>query len=83
MLVLGRRVGEAILLDGGIRVVVLAADRRGVRIGIEAPPSTQIQREELVLRVARENQRAGTPTNLEPWVTLLTPPGASTPSPPD
>lgn len=83
MLVLGRRVGEAILLDGGIRVVVLSADRRGVRLGIEAPSATQIQREELVLRVAGENRRAGSPTGLEPWVNLLSPPAASPSSPPD
>lgn len=78
MLVLGRRVGEAILLDGGIRVVVLSADRRGVRLGIEAPAATQIQREELVMRVAGENRRAGSPAGIEPWVTLLSLP---TPSP--
>lgn len=50
MLVLNRRCGEAILLDGGIRIVVLDADRRGARIGIEAPLETRIQREELTLR---------------------------------
>ncbi len=79
MLVLGRRVGEAILLDGGIRVVVLSADRRGVRLGIEAPSTTQIQREELVLRVAGENRRASVPEGLEPWATLLAPPLAPPP----
>jgi carbon storage regulator len=51
MLVLTRRPGEAILLDGGIRVVVLSSDRRGVRLGIEAPAEVNIQREELVSRV--------------------------------
>ncbi len=58
MLILTRRCGEAILVDGGIRVVVLGVDRRGVRIGIEAPRSMGIHREELVLRVAEENRRA-------------------------
>ncbi len=47
MLVLSRRRGQAISIDGGIRIVVLHADRRGVRLGIEAPASTRIQREEL------------------------------------
>ena len=51
MLVLTRRPGEAILLDGGIRVVVLSSDRRGVRLGIEAPAEVNIQREELVSQV--------------------------------
>lgn len=58
MLVLNRRPGEAIVIDGGIRVVVLSCDRRGTRIGIEAPQATGILREELVQQVASENQRA-------------------------
>lgn len=48
MLVLNRRLGEAILIDGGIRVVVLQCDRRSVRLGIQAPGETGIFREELV-----------------------------------
>ena len=50
MLILNRRQGEAILIDGGIRIIVLSSDRRGARIGIEAPTSVNIQREELVSR---------------------------------
>ena len=49
MLVLNRRLGEAIVIDGGIRVVVLQCDRRSVRLGIQAPGETGIFREELVL----------------------------------
>jgi carbon storage regulator len=59
MLVLNRRVGEAIVLDGDIRLVVISCDKRGVRLGIEAPAATTILREELVREVAAENQRAG------------------------
>ena len=60
MLILNRRRGEAIVLDGGIRIVVLECDRRGARIGIDAPIETNIQREEIVARVAkREQTRAG------------------------
>jgi carbon storage regulator CsrA len=58
MLILSRRPGDAILIDGGIRIVVLAADSRGVRLGIEAPPETNIVREEIVNQVADENRRA-------------------------
>ena len=58
MLILNRRQGEAIIIDGGIRIVVLSSDRRGARIGIEAPTEINIQREELVNRVAEENRRA-------------------------
>ena len=58
MLILTRRPGDAIVIDGGIRIVVLEADARGVRIGIEAPPSIGIVREELLTEIAAENQRA-------------------------
>jgi carbon storage regulator len=58
MLILSRRPGDAILIDGGIRIVVLAADSRGVRLGIEAPTEINIVREEIVTQVADENRRA-------------------------
>ena len=57
MLILSRRQGEAVLLDGGIRLVIVACDRRGVRLGIEAPPEVGIVREELAAQVAQENER--------------------------
>jgi carbon storage regulator len=71
MLILNRRPGEAILLDGGIRVVVLSSDRGGVRIGIEAPADTNIQREELVSPVAAENRRASAKRDVASWVAEL------------
>ena len=58
MLVLTRKPGEVIVLDGGIRVTVLSADRKGVRLGIEAPPEVSVLRGELVEAIAAENQRA-------------------------
>ncbi|MDZ4673144.1 MAG: carbon storage regulator CsrA [Gemmatimonadota bacterium] len=61
MLVLSRKVGEAIVIDHDVRVVVLSVDRRGVRLGFEAPGGRQVLREELVLEVATENQRAAAP----------------------
>jgi carbon storage regulator len=59
MLILGRKVGDSILIGDGIRVVVLAADRGGVRLGIEAPSSVTILREEIVHDITDENKRAG------------------------
>lgn len=58
MLILGRKAGEAILIDGGVRIVVLSADRKGVRLGIEAPADVRIVRDEIVGEVADENRRA-------------------------
>lgn len=58
MLILSRRPGDAIVIEGGIRIVVLASDRRGVRLGIEAPTHVSIVREEIVTQIADENRRA-------------------------
>ena len=58
MLILSRKAGDAIVIDGGIRIVVVQCDRGGVRIGIEAPPETTILRAELVEQVAAQNRRA-------------------------
>ena len=58
MLILSRRAGDAIIIEGGIRIVVLASDRRGVRLGIEAPTHISIVREEIVTQIADENRRA-------------------------
>ncbi len=71
MLVLNRRPGEAIILDGGIRVVVLSCDRRGVRLGIEAPADVNIQREELVSQVAAQNRRASAGATGGAWALEL------------
>lgn len=47
MLVLGRKQGESVLIDGGIRVTILRTNGRITRIGIEAPPEISIRRSEL------------------------------------
>lgn len=46
MLVIGRRVKEAIRIGDDVRIVVTRG--ANVRIGIEAPESTNIVREELI-----------------------------------
>jgi carbon storage regulator len=46
MLVLTRRVGEEIVIDGEIRLVVLQVHRQRARLGIMAPPSVRIHRGE-------------------------------------
>jgi carbon storage regulator CsrA len=48
MLVLTRKLGEAVCI-GGARVVILGLSKRTVKLGIEAPPSMPVLREELVL----------------------------------
>jgi carbon storage regulator len=58
MLILSRKAGDTIVIDGGIKIVVVQCDRGGVRIGIEAPAATTILRGELLEQVAAQNQQA-------------------------
>lgn len=71
MLILGRREGDSILIEGGIRIVVVSCDRGGVRLGIEAPAETKILRGEIAQQVASENKRASATGASEAWVTAL------------
>lgn len=48
MLVLRRKVGESIILDGIISVSVLAVEGERVKLGISAPSNVTIVREELL-----------------------------------
>lgn len=47
MLVLTRKLGEGIIIDGGIRVSLLEISKDRVRIGIDAPQEVKIAREEV------------------------------------
>jgi carbon storage regulator len=58
MLILSRRPGDAILIDGGIRIVVLASGQRCVRLGIEAPAQVGIVREEILNRTPEGEAKA-------------------------
>ncbi len=48
MLVLSRKINEKILIGEDIVITVVKIDRNQVRIGIEAPGSVPIYREEIV-----------------------------------
>jgi carbon storage regulator len=47
MLVLTRRPGEQIVIDNNIRLTVVSVKGDRVRIGIEAPPTVLVDREEI------------------------------------
>ncbi len=57
MLVLSRKLNQAIILSGGIRVTVVGIRGNQIRLGIEAPEPVKIMREELYTGIAAE--RAG------------------------
>ncbi len=58
MLVLGRKTNESILIGDDIEVTVLAVEGDRVKIGIKAPGSVRILRQELFQSVKEENLRA-------------------------
>jgi len=47
MLVLTRRPGEEIVIDGNIRITVVSVKGDRIRIGIDAPPSVVVDRQEI------------------------------------
>jgi len=65
MLVLTRKVDEAIRIGNDIVITVISIDKKNVRIGIDAPEDIMILREELVRAVAQENIKASQKTELE------------------
>ncbi len=59
MLVLSRKVGEAIHISSGITVVVARIGKGRVRLGIEAPRSARIVRTELFATQGEANPSEG------------------------
>ncbi|GLI38479.1 carbon storage regulator CsrA [Geobacter hydrogenophilus] len=60
MLVLTRKMGETITIGDQIRIKVVEMKGNQVRLGIEAPGDMRIYREEIYLKVQKENQIAAT-----------------------
>jgi len=58
MLVLTRKVGEAIQIGSNVRVRVVATQAGQVRLAIEAPDEIRVHREEVYQRIAQANQEA-------------------------
>lgn len=61
MLVLSRRLGESVVIGDDVVVSVLEVRGDVVRLGIEAPRSVQVRRQELVEAVAESNKQAASP----------------------
>lgn len=59
MLVLSRKLNERIMIGDDIVVTIVKADRKQVRLGIEAPRDVAVYREELVSAKAKGAARNG------------------------
>lgn len=62
MLILSRKAEQGIVIDQVTVVRVLSIDGDRVKLGIEAPPSISILREELLQDVADQNRQASQTT---------------------
>lgn len=58
MLVLSRRVGESIVIGNEVTVTVLEVRGDQIRVGIDAPRSVQVHREEVFRQLEAENTSA-------------------------
>ena len=67
MLILTRKVGEAIAIHDNIKVRLLEIKGGQVKLGVEAPAHVPIHREEVFQRIAEENKKAAheTPSDLD------------------
>ena len=67
MLVLTRKVGESIKINEDVKITVIEVKGRNIRLGIEAPKTTKVYREEVFLKIREENKTASnTPAGFDP-----------------
>ena len=58
MLILSRKIGESIIIDDKIEVVVLEIVDGKIKLGIEAPKDVAIHRKEVYDEIRNENKKA-------------------------
>ena len=56
MLVLTRKIGEKVIIGDDVSVTILGLFGNHVRLGINAPKSVDIHREEIYVKIQNENQ---------------------------
>jgi carbon storage regulator len=58
MLILSRKPGESIVIDGRITVKIMRLEGEMVKVGIEAPAAVPVHRQEVYDEIQRNNQEA-------------------------
>jgi len=65
VLILTRRVGESVMIGDEVAVTVLRVKGNQVRLGVNAPKSISVQREEIFQRIKREADQGQAATSPE------------------
>lgn len=58
MLILTRKVGEALMVGDDVNITVLGVKGNQVRIGVSAPKEVAVHREEIYQRIQKEKNQA-------------------------
>jgi carbon storage regulator len=58
MLILSRKPGESIVIDGQIKVTIIRVEGEVVKVGIQAPAKVPVHRQEVYDEIQRSNQQA-------------------------
>ena len=58
MLILSRKLGESLVIDGRILVKIVRVEGDVIKIGIEAPADIPVHRQEVYEEIQRSNQQA-------------------------
>lgn len=58
LLILTRRLGEGIRIGDDVRIVILEVKGNQVKVGVEAPSSALVYRDEIYARIIEENRKA-------------------------
>ena len=61
MLILTRRIGESLRIGTNVTVTVLKVKGNQVKVGIHAPKSLPVHREEVYVRIQKERKEAKLP----------------------
>ncbi|MBH44293.1 MAG: carbon storage regulator [Gammaproteobacteria bacterium] len=57
MLILTRRVGEALMIGDNTKIVILGVKGSQIRLGIDAPKDVIVHREEIYTKIKDDNEK--------------------------
>jgi carbon storage regulator len=60
MLILSRKTGESLVIDGRVIVKIIRTDGDTVKVGIEAPSNIPVHRQEVYEEIQKANREAAT-----------------------